>query len=664
MILYVTSYNNVLCEASRYSTIQIHRLVSNLPTVCQVKVSFTSLDSENIQESNVPFEIVKLRIPSSDSFTYNLTGLTGVFGFFPRPANRSYCAINFHYIRTDSQLEKQISVTNHSHVLYSLFILNSVIRAQLGVIPFGQQERNTYLPYNILLTNKMHNSYNDGFFFHIDMRLSFLKKPPFPERGFKPTELLHRFAIISYSPEAKHFLFCPMSVLESMLKFRENCKYIVDFYGYLRSSDLKEWKQKLKTHFYVQPITCSQYWYLRWPSSNWPEIDSLNIFRSSNVNEVLAYTLVRKSNESGVKSFKDQHFLCAGTIHVENIHVKWSGEQANEKDTTISSDSIKLFTCYEKPRVSFYMYVSPFDTDTTVWLLFLIHAGAVWLVFEVFVHIQQLHSSYSPLLFILGTVIDEAYVAPKKLRRLATFKVLVLPWILGSMLLSSCYQSILVATLNSPLASESMKSVNQTFCPQSDEFLHSFGHLTKGNYGRFTDAFWLDMFWKLMPLYILGSTRHSNDTWNQHTVLELQQKYLKLPEAKNCFAILLLPTLKLEEIWSFGLKWGTWPLFYYNLRFKEYDEKTEPRSLKAMLNRKFKYTYQLLSPLSRHFCLLDDIGAEKSVSSNTFFCCGHILLQGKRIRILGSLLLSWKLQETKKSLWSVQTRVWLMKLIT
>jgi len=175
-IVYVTAYKTVSCESSRYSSVQIHRLVSNLPLACQVKVSFISLESENILESSVPFEIVKLRIASNNSFHYNLTGLTRVFGFLPRPANRGYCAINFHYLRTDSKFEKQINVSNHSHVLYSAFILNSVIKVPFRVIHFQHQERYRKFAYNVLLTNKMHNSYNDGFFFHIDSRFSFLYK--------------------------------------------------------------------------------------------------------------------------------------------------------------------------------------------------------------------------------------------------------------------------------------------------------------------------------------------------------------------------------------------------------------------------------------------------------------------------------------------------------
>jgi len=72
-----------------------------------------------------------------------------------------------------------------------------------------------------------------------------------------------------------------------------------------------------------------------------------------------------------------------------------------ERDTVTSSESTKLFTCYEAaPKVSFYMYLSPLKK--TAWLLFSIQAVTMWLLLNLFVISKDIKTSFSPLLFSPG----------------------------------------------------------------------------------------------------------------------------------------------------------------------------------------------------------------------------------------------------------------------
>jgi len=275
---------------------------------------------------------------------------------------------------------------------------------------------------------------------------------------------------------------------------------------------------------------------------------------------------------------------CTGFIYKESL------SSGTEKDTITSVESTKLFTCYETPKVSFYMYVSPIEK--TAWLLILIQVVIVWLLLNLFMISNDIKTAFSPLLFIVGTMIDEANPVPTFFKKSAVFKSLIISWILVAMLLSSCYQSTLVVELNSPLKGHTPSSLDETFCPIEEDLLDM-----KAKSGYSLNKFW-------------HTLRHKE----RERILEQQHKYVKLSQAKNCFAILLFPTEKGNDMWSLGLNWEREPLFYHNL-YDIYDETRYPDSSKAKIHRKQKLISGFLSPLSRHFYLLDDTHAEKMVSS-------------------------------------------------
>jgi len=136
-----------ICE---YSDIKLHSLISNLPPECQMKVSTTFLKSHNLQESNVPFEIIKLQLPNATNPLF-LSNISKVFGFLPRIAYRSNCAINFHYFRQYSNHKSDkwdLSLVNV--FTYSLCISSGVLQTEYRK---KSQYRYIHLPHNIWLIN-------------------------------------------------------------------------------------------------------------------------------------------------------------------------------------------------------------------------------------------------------------------------------------------------------------------------------------------------------------------------------------------------------------------------------------------------------------------------------------------------------------------------------
>jgi len=564
-----------ICESV---DIKLHSLISNLPPACQIKVSTIFLESENLQESNVPFEIIKLRLPNATNALLS-RNISEVFTFLPRLANRCVCAINFHYFRANlwhpSNKKNYINPVNV--FTHSLYVSSILIKTSFQ----------NMMPYNIWLMNA------------VDLRsvvhtYPFLVPEDFVIRGAQistyelklPQQLLTRLAVISYSSNSQQFLFCPTVGFESILNLERNCMNASNLHSkYMSNGDstVLEWKKKLKLSFKVYVKECTWIFY---PSNSWPKIDTLNIFKSTIIDEALAHELVRKANETAANRPCRKKFT--GIIH----KITKSGDFVYGKVTVTSVESIKVLTCYEEPKVSFYMYMSPIEK--TAWLLFFIQAVIVWLLLNLFMISKDIKTSFSPLLFIIGTMIDEANQVPRFFKNSASFKILIVSWILVSMLLSSCYQSFLVVELNSPLKSKTPSSLDETFCPVEEDLFD-----LKGNQGKFDERIKsLNRFWNSISTDFHNLSKLNRDY--RPFILEQLHKYIKLGQAKNCFAILLFPK-KNSVNWSFRWNWS-WFFSGYSFLYR------------AIINRNLKLALGFMSPLSRHFYLLDDTNANKMMS--------------------------------------------------
>jgi len=125
--------------------------------------------------------------------------------------------------------------------------------------------------------------------------------------------------------------------------------------------------------------------YLTWAVfpflENWKNIDTSNIFKSRNVNYVLALDLVNKFNEKAGESPYTNPYVCQGVIRIEKFY-----DPVGDLIVS-SSDYSKLLTCCEEPKVSFHMYVSPFSTLS--WIIILLQATALCTVFYVSLVLHQ-----------------------------------------------------------------------------------------------------------------------------------------------------------------------------------------------------------------------------------------------------------------------------------
>jgi len=230
-----------ICEST---DIKLHSLISNLVPECQIKVSTTFLESHNLQESNVPFEVIKLRLTNNTNISF-LSEISVVFRFLPRPANRSNCAINFHYFRTNSNLKSdKEDISPITIFTYSVYISNSVIKARFD----GEQDRYSYYPHNIWLLNAVTlRSLTSTEPFLVSQIFNFRRLNAFSIHSFRPSpELLNRLAVFSYTIKREHSRFCPTLAFESISNVERNCHNAHNLYSYMSQGDasVKEWKEK------------------------------------------------------------------------------------------------------------------------------------------------------------------------------------------------------------------------------------------------------------------------------------------------------------------------------------------------------------------------------------------------------------------------------------
>jgi len=74
--------------------------------------------------------------------------------------------------------------------------------------------------------------------------------------------------------------------------------------------------------------------------------------------------------------------------------------------TQTSFDYVKLFTCYEQPKLSFVMYISPFDVE--IWI-FILCSGAITCIlfskFQKVLNLAHVEKSFTMSLFVVGALI-------------------------------------------------------------------------------------------------------------------------------------------------------------------------------------------------------------------------------------------------------------------
>ncbi|OXA46150.1 hypothetical protein Fcan01_19030 [Folsomia candida] len=173
------------------------------------------------------------------------------------------------------------------------------------------------------------------------------------------------------------------------------------------------------------------------------DIDPFNPFDRSRpyTFEHLAQAVFRKANATllSAVSGRFQHsrigleYIAYHHVDSTTVHLKFLGFQ--------------FLTCYSESYLSFRFYVDPFQPDlwTALGICLFVITAIVW-AYVRFAKVKIV--SFPPWLFVLSTLLEEAHPVPMKIDKLIIFRYVFGIWSLMSVILTNCYNGLMISKLN------------------------------------------------------------------------------------------------------------------------------------------------------------------------------------------------------------------------
>jgi len=142
-----------------------------------------------------------------------------------------------------------------------------------------------------------------------------------------------------------------------------------------------------------------------------------------------------------MKVYRSSEFLVTGTTKLEAI------------------------TCYTQPLLSFHIYSSPFLFNLWISISLVVVFLSVFLNTYIYFFHRKCSSSISSTLFSVSLLANVSYYVPKSVWDSNVFICACTPWILTTMILSNCYQRLVISEVNAPMKGEELQIFSKyTIC--------------------------------------------------------------------------------------------------------------------------------------------------------------------------------------------------------
>ncbi|OXA39049.1 hypothetical protein Fcan01_26172 [Folsomia candida] len=111
----------------------------------------------------------------------------------------------------------------------------------------------------------------------------------------------------------------------------------------------------------------------------------------------------------------------------------------------------QFLSCYREEYITFKFYITPFKP--MLWVSLIISLISIVVITSIYKHYGELRTvSFAPWLFILATIFEESGHIPTKLEINSFFRLILGAWCLVSVILTNCYNGIMISELNAPLS--------------------------------------------------------------------------------------------------------------------------------------------------------------------------------------------------------------------
>ncbi|OXA41091.1 hypothetical protein Fcan01_23943 [Folsomia candida] len=124
------------------------------------------------------------------------------------------------------------------------------------------------------------------------------------------------------------------------------------------------------------------------------------------------------------------------------------------------SNGFQYFTCYREQYTTFKIYITPFQPELWITLIFTVSFLVV--VISVYKHYAGI--SFSCWLLVVATIFEEAGHVPDKMEKKTYFRLSFGAWCLMSVILTNCYNGLMISELNAPLPSWEPKTFQNLIC--------------------------------------------------------------------------------------------------------------------------------------------------------------------------------------------------------
>jgi len=133
---------------------------------------------------------------------------------------------------------------------------------------------------------------------------------------------------------------------------------------------------------------------------------------------------------------------------------------------------LEAITCYTQPLLSFHIYSSPFLFNLWISISLVVLFLSVFLNTYIYFFHRKCSSSISSTLFSVSLLANVSYYVPKSVWDSNVFICACTPWILTTMILSNCYQSLVISEVNAPMRGKELQNVSKyTICENKTSLL-------------------------------------------------------------------------------------------------------------------------------------------------------------------------------------------------
>lgn len=164
----------------------------------------------------------------------------------------------------------------------------------------------------------------------------------------------------------------------------------------------------------------------------------------------LFQSVFRQANASLRHHYEDEWwgFKYGARLGLSTLDTPWQ-DWPTMRSVIFRFHGHRFITCYSQTFISFKFYLTPFQP--LIWGALVGSVVIVSVVLSLFKKFKNAYQNFSPWLFVLANIFEETGHVPRHLGKQHFFRLVIGSWVLMSVILTNCYNGLMISSLNAPL---------------------------------------------------------------------------------------------------------------------------------------------------------------------------------------------------------------------